>query len=137
MATKVEVLSELEKVTDRISTRVQTTAVGVLALTWGLLVGDSSVAKSISEQLRLNLLLVGGAAVIVLFLDFLQYFAGYISTKKVYNEMEKKDAASGKYDYDSLPFRLRTIFFWAKQFALILTVVALLLVLGRWILHGH
>jgi hypothetical protein len=137
LATKVEVLSELEKVTDRISTRVQTTAVGVLALTWGLLVGDSSVAKSVSAELRSNLLLVGAAAVFVLFLDFLQYFAGYISTKKVYDEMEKKDVDVGKYDYDSLAFRLRTCLFWAKQFALMITVIVLLIVLGRWILHGQ
>ncbi|MGA2483969.1 MAG: hypothetical protein ABSF92_12720 [Candidatus Acidiferrales bacterium] len=137
MIPKAEVLKELDVVTDRISTQVRTTAIAVLALTWGLLVGDSPTAKGIAVQLKPELVVLGAASVCVLFLDFLQYFAGYFSTKKLLEEMENTNAGEGEYNYASLYYRLRIFFFWAKQVFLIFTVVILLLVLGHWVLSFH
>ncbi len=136
MVSKTEVLSELGSVTDKLSSQVRTTAVAVLALSWGLLVGDSPVAKAISTQLRASLILLGGASVAVLFLDFLQYFAGYFSTKRVFDEIENAGATEGQYDYSGLAWGLRKFFFWAKQVMLIVTVLALLAVIGYWIVYG-
>jgi len=134
MATKKDIIADLDAVTDKLSSQVRTTAVAVLALTWGLLIGDSPAAQAISLQLKPSLVLLGGASVSVLFLDFLQYFAGYFSTMNVLREIERTGIDEGQYDYRSLFHRLRRFFFWAKQIALILTVIVLLTVLGRWIL---
>ncbi len=90
MVTKETVLSDLRDVTDKVSSQVRTVAIGVLAVTWGLLVGDSSVAKAIATQLRGSLVLLGAASVLVLFLEFLQYVAGYRSTKNLLRVMEAK-----------------------------------------------
>src|SRR6266849_5677865 len=119
MIPKADVLKELDVVTDKISTQVRTTAIAVLALTWGLLVGDSATAKDIALQLRPELVVLGAASVCVLFLDFLQYFAGYFSTRKLLDEMENTNANEGEYSYGTFYYRLRVFFFWAKQVFLI------------------
>jgi hypothetical protein len=137
MVIKKDILTALDDVTDKLSSQVRTTALGVLALSWGLLVGDSPAAKAISADFRAILVVLGGASVAVLFLDFLQYFAGYFSTKRVLDEVEDKGEDQGEYDSSSLAYQLRRFFFWAKQFALMLTVVTLLVTLGRWALFSR
>ena len=137
MISKADVLKELGDITDKISTQVRTTAVAVLALTWGLLVGDSATAKDIAVKLRPELVVLGAASVFVLFVDFLQYFAGYFSTKKVLDEMETKNVSEGEYSYTNFFWRLRIFFFWTKQVCLILLVLILLSVLGYWVLSFH
>ena len=132
MVSRKDVLAELTGITDKLSTQVRTTAVAVLVLTWGLLIGDSPIARAISTERKPSLILLGVASVTILFLDFLQYFAGYFSTKKVFDEMEKAKTDEGQYDYGSLPWRFRFLLFWAKQALLVLTVIALLIVFGRW-----
>jgi hypothetical protein len=131
---KEKILSQLDVVSDKLSTQVRTTTLGVLALTWGLLVGDSPTAQAISLKLRPSLVVLGGAAVFVLFLDFLQYFAAYLNVSEIRAQMEEKGLQETEYDYRSATHRLRIFFFWAKMIALMLTVVGLLLVLGRWVL---
>jgi hypothetical protein len=132
MVNRKDVLAELGGVTDKLSTQVRTTAVAVLVLTWGLLIGDSPIARTISTERKSSLILLGVASVTILFLDFLQYFAGYFSTMKVLNEMERAKTDEGQYDDESLPWRLRLSLFWAKQALLVLTVIAFLVVFGCW-----
>src|ERR1700730_16054483 len=111
MVTKKDITSQLDVVTDKLSSRVRTTAVAVLALSWGLLVGGSPADAAISVPLRPSLILLGGASVIVLFLDFLQYLAGYFNVKKLLDEMEKTGVDKGQFDYSSLSYRLRSFVF--------------------------
>src|SRR6266705_2568940 len=98
MATKVEVIQELGRMSDKLSSQVRTTAIAVLALSWGLLIGDSSISRTISVQSRSSLILLGGLSLLVLFLDFLQYSAGYFGTNHVLDEMESSGATSGQWD---------------------------------------
>lgn len=124
--------------TEKLSSQTRTTAIGVLALTWGLLIGDSPAAKAISVQLKPGLLLLGAASVCVLFFDFLQYVAGYLATKSVFEDLERRKAQEkGEYDYEKLSYRLRKFFFTAKQVVLILTVVTLFVVIGGWIVSSR
>jgi hypothetical protein len=136
MASKNEILSELGSVTDKLSSQVRTTAVAVLALTWGLLVGDSPVAQAISSALKPILILLGAASIVVLFFDFLQYVAGYASTRKLLDEIERTGRSEGQYDYRGLAWRSRLFFFWARQVVLVLTVLTMLVVFGRWALSA-
>jgi hypothetical protein len=136
MPSKQDVISQLNAVTDKLSDRARTTALGVLALTWGLFIGDSAAARAITVHLKVGLLLLGAGAMLVLFLDFLQYFFGYFSTRRVLEQIESENTNEGSYDYDSWFWRLRLFFFWAKQAVLIFTVVLLLVLLGRWAIDG-
>lgn len=134
MAKKSEIVEQLNAVTDKISTQVRSVALGVLALSWGLFIGESEVAKSVASQLKWHLLLVGAAAVLVMFLDFLQYVSGYLNVRALLAQMEQKKVDEGQYDYGSRTYRLRLFFFGAKQVVLAVTVLWLLVVLGRWLL---
>ena len=137
MAAKKDILDELDFVTTTLSTQVRTTALGVLALSWGLLIGESSTAKELAAQLKWHLVGVGAAAVLILFLDFLQYVAGYAATLGVYNTMVQDNADQGEFDDSALSFRLRMFLFYAKMVALSLTVIWLLVVLGRWLIESQ
>jgi hypothetical protein len=72
MVRRETVLKELDVLTDQLSTQVRTTAFAALVFAWGLLVGDSAVARSIAGQLEWHLVAVGAMAVLTMFLDFAQ-----------------------------------------------------------------
>jgi hypothetical protein len=135
MAQKRDVLDQLTSVSDRLSTQVRTVALGILALTWGLLVGDSAAAKDISSHWRGNLVALGGLAVLVMFLDFLQYVAGYHNVRALQEKMEKESLEEVRFDDTSWSWKLRLFFFHAKQWALAINVTWLLTVLSLWLLN--
>jgi hypothetical protein len=134
MATEAEIIKELDFVTDRLSGQVRTTALGALALSWGLLIGESTTAKELAAQLKWHLVGVGALAVLALFCDFLQYVAGYIETMNVYRQMKKAKKTEWSYDEGALFFGLRMFFFYAKMVVVSATVLWLLTALGRWLI---
>lgn len=81
MATKQEILEEIKFLSDRISVQVRTISLGLLAITWGLLIAESNVAIEIARQMGKSLMIIGGLAILTMFFDFLQYFFGYWFTK--------------------------------------------------------
>jgi hypothetical protein len=87
MVSKEDVRKELDFLTDQLSPQVRTTAFEALVFAWGLLVGDSAVARSIAGQLEWHLVAVGAMAVLTMFLDFAQYLAGYINVHSLYRTM--------------------------------------------------
>ncbi|MGO9589888.1 MAG: hypothetical protein ACLP3K_07570 [Candidatus Acidiferrales bacterium] len=137
MATGADIIAELGFVTDRLSGQVRTTALGALALSWGLLIGESATAQALAAQLKWHLVGVGAAAILVLFCDVLQYVAGYVATLGVYRKMQKAGKNEGSYDESALPFRLRMVFFYLKMVVLSVTVVWLLVALGHWLLAAR
>jgi len=136
MVKKTELITELDFVTDKISSQVRTVAIGVLALAWGLLIGESSTAKAITVHIKWHLLLAGAAAIFTMFLDFLQYVVGYQSTLALYKEMKAAGVEEGQFDTKSSLYRLRGFLFNAKIWALIATVLWLLGVLGYWLVKS-
>jgi hypothetical protein len=133
MASKNDILKELDFVTDRLSTQVRSVALGVLAFSWGLIVSDSRVAQDLRELLIKNLVGIGAAAIVVMLFDFLQYLAGYSNTMKAYKEMESLRTDHAEYDEDNKFFKLRKFFFYAKIVGVTLTVLWLVGALGYWI----
>ena len=105
-------------------------------MSWGLLIGESNVAKSVASASKKHLLVVGGLAILTMFLDFLQYVAGYINNHKLLKHMESSGLENAQYDYDSYSYRLRSWLFVGKQVALVVTVVWLLAVVLDWILNS-
>ncbi len=134
MPTKAQVIEDLNWITDRLSTQVRTVALGVLALAWGLLLGDKDPTKS-SDLLHLkwHLMIIGGTCVLVLVLDYLQYVAGYAETHGLLNKLEFEHKESGQYDKKKLAYRLRSALFVLKQLALAAAIVWMSVTLGRWL----
>jgi len=136
---KSKIQEELNFVSDKLSSEVRTTALGALALSWGLLVGESKTAQAVANDLKWNLLAVGGLAVLVLFFDFLQYFAGYLSARKAFRDVYKNDKGIevGQYDDKAFSYRLRRFFFFAKMIVLAIDVGWLLFALGHWLILNY
>ena len=134
MASKQDILKEKEFLSDRISTQVRTVALGLLGITWGLLIGKSDVAVEIASSIGKNLMAIGGIAIFTMFLDFLQYFFGYWYTNNLIKEMEKANEKEGNYRYSDLKYRLRIFMFWSKQISLIAGVLWLFVVLFIYLL---
>ena len=121
-----DVRTRLKDVSDKISAQVRTLGLGVIAFTWGLLVGDAPVAKNLAASFRWQILAIGGLAILSLLLDFLQYVAGYKNALALFTHMESAGDMEGQYDYSSFSYRVQNFCFSAKQ--------AVLLVATGWLL---
>lgn len=133
MATKQEILEEIKFLSDRISVQVRTISLGLLAITWGLLIAESNVAIEIARQMGKSLMIIGGLAILTMFFDFLQYFFGYWFTNSLLKEMEKANRSEAKYRYSDWRYRFRGYLFWIKQISLFVGVVWFLAALLKYI----
>ena len=121
MPTLKVVIEDLNWICDRISTQVRTMSIGLLAITWGLLIGKPEISQPLPLWLKKNLLGIGILALVAMFSDFLQYFFGFLVIDSLRKSIEAKKQTKAEYDYGTKPYRLREFFFWAK---LVLVVIA-------------
>jgi hypothetical protein len=121
MANISEVLEQLGKLSDRISTQVRTVAFGILIITWGLLIGKFKDFE-ITDNVKKNLIVIGAIAIGTMFLDFLQYFCGYKNTKALFDEMERENKTEGQFNKETWSYKLRESLFWIKQISLTVAV---------------
>ena len=106
-----EIIEELRFISDRLSTQVRMVALGLLAITWTILVGESAFLRKLSEGLGKSLLLISVLSVFVLLIDFLQYVIGYIYVNKTLKAAEAKGLTETDFDPDSWLFKSRSILF--------------------------
>jgi hypothetical protein len=122
MPTIEEIIDDLQWISDRISTQVRTLGLGLLAITWGLLISEPRIADSLSDTARKHLLIVGVVALGAMICDFLQYIFAYVNTKCLFNEIEEKKVHKADYDYTAVTYRCRKIFFWSKQILMLIAI---------------
>jgi hypothetical protein len=127
----------MKDMSDKISTQVRTLGVGILALTWGLMVSDSAIAKEMTGKLRMPLLWTGTLAILVILLDLLQYICGYQVARLLIKEMERQKKAEGEYEYTTLLYRSQSWLFYGKQLLLAVASFYLLYKLVGFILWAH
>jgi len=96
-------------------------SIGLLAITWGLLIGKPEISQPLPLWLKKNLLAIGILALVAMFSDFLQYFFGFWVVDNLRKSMEDKKQAEAEYDYGAISYKLRGFFFCVK---LILVVIA-------------
>lgn len=133
MPTINEIIEELDFISDKISTQVRTIALGLLAITWTILVGESAFLRKLSEGLGKSILLIAALSIFVLLVDFVQYVVGYIYVDKTRKVAESRDLEEIDYDPGNLLWKARTILFWTKQVALVVNLVFFLVVFGFYI----
>jgi hypothetical protein len=110
----------LEKnfVTDRISTQVRIIAVGLLATTWSLLIGQLNILTGIAECFRIHFILISIIAIIALVLDFLQYKFSYLNLNKKIKSMHENKLNKSEYEEDRY-YKCSIYFFVGKQYILL------------------
>ena len=132
MATKKDLIDELNFLTDLISNRVRTISVGVLAFCWLFILQNISGQVSIisSKQLMIPVFLT----IFSLVADLAQYWFGYYTTRSLLRQSEKENKDDIAYDYRSIIYIMRSIMFYAKQFLMALATIWLLVIIGLKIL---
>ena len=121
MPTLEKVIEDLNWVCDRISTQVRTISIGLLAITWGLLIGKPEISQPLPLWLKKNLLVIGILTLFTMLVDFLQYLFGFFIIEGLRKSMEKNKQTEAVYDYGTITYKLRKICFGLK---LILVIIA-------------
>ena len=126
-----EIVEELRFISDKLSTQARTVAIGLLAIIWAILVGESAFLRKLSEGLGKSLLVAAALCILVLIVDSLQYVISYIFVKRTLAAAEEKGLEKTDYDPNSLLYKLRAGLFWIKQFLLIVTLLYFLALLSH------
>ena len=124
-----DIVKDLDGRIEEVSTLARATALGMLALIWGLLFSDSASVQYVSKALGSRFLIgVAASCVVILLFDFLQYAAGYLSTKQAFDR-----AVNGEsyYDMSTVAYQARTWFFWLKQALVVGTVLTFVIAVLR------
>lgn len=131
MVTRKKVNEELDFLTDRLSSQVRAIALGLIAITWGLLIGDVKLNSVISRDQRYGLLSICAIALFALFLDFLQYMFGYWYVNFLRKKMNIAKVDEYEKNEKDLRWQGRYFFFYAKQAFLVVAVVWLIVIMGN------
>jgi len=128
MATEKEILDDLKTVSAQISTLVRTVALSIIGFVWLLTVGGKD-APALPKAPDKNLLILAGLlALLAMGADYLQYLAGYLSSKRAYSV-----GSDGAYAYKKSwwSYRFRVWLFVAKQGLLIAGFILLVYAIAR------
>ncbi len=126
MVTLEDTIRDRDWLSDKLSTQARWFAGAVVLLLWGLISAPAPPVRLSATAL----VFVGLLAITVLFIDFLQYAAGYIATERLAREILRlEDRRIDGYDRREPFYRARRWCFWGKQIAAAVTFVALLVVL--------
>ncbi len=130
MASKKEILDEINFLSDRISTQVRTVALSVMAFVWLFLAGGNDAPVLKIQPDRTLLLVAGTLCLATLLFDYLQYVMGYFESKRVLRKGEREKLQDFKYDYGSTAWQMRTFLFGAKQILVVIGLVCLCIAVG-------
>ena len=117
-----DIISEKNFVTDRISTQVRIIAIGLLATTWSLLIGQVNIFINILPYFRIHFILISILAIMTLVFDYSQYIFSYFNIKKKIKNMKFENSNEADYDKD-IYYKFSIFFFITKQLTLMVGVV--------------
>jgi hypothetical protein len=127
MATKADLITELQFLSDKLSERSRVVAGGVIAIWWATLVGDKA-PQGLSVKAFLGPAICAACS---LLLDVMQYAIGYLQNSLALNHLERKRGNEFKFNKDSPFFKARNGLFIAKQVAAVSAVCWLIYILFR------
>jgi hypothetical protein len=96
-------------------------SIGLLAITWGLLISKPEISQPLPLWLKKNLLAIGILALFTMLSDFLQYIFAFFVVNGLRKSMQKKKQTEAEYDTGTIPYKLRGFFFGVK---LVFVVIA-------------
>jgi len=119
-----EVTSELQWVSDRLSSQVRYLAAGLLAITWALI--TAPVERSLPIRPR-GLIVVAVLAILALTVDLVQYAAAHRLVNSRRKRLELSEEPDDGYDPKNLWYRTRGGCFYCKVPLMIAACLAFLL----------
>ena len=129
MATKEDVLKELNWVTEKISSLVWTVNLSTLATTWSLLIGSASIPTQYRLQ-RGEAEPILLCSLLALICEMSQFVAAYVNNRQALHIIERDHVEDFRYNPKAWSYRLRLLFFYLK---IILTFAAALILVIRLI----
>jgi hypothetical protein len=119
MATKKDLLADLNWLTEKISSQIWTLNLGTLATTWSLLIASKpSDTVSLTTQNAIWILL---PCLLSLICEMGQYLSGYQLARRLLLDLERSNKYEFKYPTDSYLYKMRRLLFIGK---IVLTVSA-------------
>jgi hypothetical protein len=127
MATKDDLIKELQFFSDKLSERSRVIAGGVIATWWALLVGDKVPTKLAPATL------VGPVicAAIPILADLLQYAVSYIHSLLALRSLEREKVKEFQFNRRTIVYRTRNVLFVVKLVAALLSIAWLILVVAE------
>jgi|HubBroStandDraft_1064217.scaffolds.fasta_scaffold99708_2 hypothetical protein len=115
-----ELSKELDTYTSDVSTQVRTIYLGVLGLSWLMLLGDEKVATLSAKLSHPFLLGISLVCLLALVLDLGQYLSGQIAVNAAYDAAVKSEKRSAGYDATSFSYNASS---WCYRLKLALTLL--------------
>jgi hypothetical protein len=125
MQNKGTLLTELDWLTDKISSQVWTLNIGTLGTTWSLLIAESTIPDNLrlSKTSALPIIIL---CVLAMTSELVQYLVAYANSRFLLHALEKSGRMEFEYDRTALLYRLRGWCFYGK--------IALTLCAAAWLL---
>jgi hypothetical protein len=95
----------------RISDLARNVGFGVLAVIFALLTSKSILGEQMAMSLRAWTLACASFGIATIFLEYFQYFFGYLACRKAAESKELEY----RYDRTAFVYKARTLCFWLKQ----------------------
>jgi hypothetical protein len=127
MATKADLITELQILSDKLSERSRVVAGGVIAIWWATLAGDKA-PQGLSMRALLGPAICAACS---LLLDVMQYATGYLQNALALNHSERIQGNEFKFNKGSPFLKARTGLWIGKQVAAVLAVCWLIYILSR------
>ena len=121
MATKAELKSQLDWITEKISSLVWTLNVGALGTTWSLLIASRFTFR--------NAIWIFVPSILSILCEIGQYLSGYCLDRRLWNKMDRENLTEFQYPTHYILYNMRMRFFWWKLALAIVAAVILLITL--------
>jgi|SRR5664279_901063 len=126
-----DLVKRLDAITTRLSDKLRTLALGVVAFCWALLSAKDPVPEAIGSNHHNWILWTAILAIFALLCDLLQSLTNYGVSSQLRRSMELKLESSGSFQYGSWLFRFQTWLFWMKNITVPVSCCLLLILLLR------
>ena len=124
-----DLVKRLDSITTRLSDKLRTLALGVIAFCWALLSARDPVPQAIGSAYHNWILWTAILAIFALLCDLLQSLTNYAVSSQLRRSMELKQESSGSFQYNSWLFRFQAWLFWIKNITVPMSCCMLLLLL--------
>jgi hypothetical protein len=118
---------ELDTYSSQISTQLRTINIGVLGLSWLLLLGRPDVSRVATYVPERALLVVSLACILALLTDLAQYYLAEHTVDRAYDRASASETKTTTFDDASWAYRMQSACYYAKS---ALTIAAAFMLVG-------
>ena len=106
--------AHLDTITTRLTDKLRTLSLGVLAFCWALLTADKGLPLQINQTYHKRIILTAMLAIASLFFDLLHSLGNYMESDKVMKKVDTGKVSSARSDYKHIWRVEQDWMFWLK-----------------------